>query len=52
MHFGGVEGNNINPGSGGAEAGTITAAIIRLVWFMIYADPRPPEVTPQKEPGL
>ena len=43
------EGNNIRPG--GAEAGFFTAAIIRLVWFMIYADRIAPEVTPPEELG-
>lgn len=45
------EGNNIRPGRGGAEAGAITAAIIRLVWFMIYAGRRLPEITPLEAQG-
>lgn len=45
------EGNNIRPGRGSAKAGAITAAIIRLVWFMIYADHILPEITPLEELG-
>lgn len=45
------EGNDIRPCRGSAEAEAITAAIIRLVWFMIYAERGPPEVTPLEELG-
>lgn len=45
------EGNNIRPGRGGAEAEAITAPIIRLVWFMIYADHIWPKITPLEALG-
>lgn len=48
MHF---RGGGDNVRAGGAGAGLCTAAIIRLSWFMIYADRIVPEVTPPEELG-